>query len=300
MTWHDVPPQPSVDEELVQRLPLPLAQLVRRAYNSKSLLESHHSAYYLWEASLKLLSTVAIIEYVGLDDQDPQLNDRLKALARPSLGHWWEFIRRLLPVLADSGDESFTKLRDTILGRRRLDMPRVAGLDAVLFETLEGGAGESHTLGRLSELIDRLIRYRNSELGHGATGQRPTEFYARMAPALLAAATEFLCCIDPLAGRRMVYVDDVRLLSSGEWLVERFELRGEAPKRLESLSLTSERKSCLLPGRVYLMPSTDARPDEYQSVHPLLLFDSESGRSFFLNARRKKASAEYRKKSGAC
>ena len=45
------------DETLVQRLPLPLAQLYRRAHNAKSPLERHHAAYYLWEAALKLLGS---------------------------------------------------------------------------------------------------------------------------------------------------------------------------------------------------------------------------------------------------
>ena len=43
------------DEQLLQRLPLPLAQLCRRSQNAKTPLEQHLAAYYLWEASLKLL-----------------------------------------------------------------------------------------------------------------------------------------------------------------------------------------------------------------------------------------------------
>lgn len=45
------------DEDLVRRLPLPLAPLYRRALNAKSALERHQAAYYLWEAELKLLSS---------------------------------------------------------------------------------------------------------------------------------------------------------------------------------------------------------------------------------------------------
>jgi len=42
----------AVDEALLARLPLPLAQLARRAHNAKTPLERHLTAYYLWEASL--------------------------------------------------------------------------------------------------------------------------------------------------------------------------------------------------------------------------------------------------------
>ena len=37
----------SFDDELGRRLPLPLAQLYRRAHNAKSPEERHHVAYYL-------------------------------------------------------------------------------------------------------------------------------------------------------------------------------------------------------------------------------------------------------------
>jgi hypothetical protein len=49
-----------VDEELLQSLPLPLAQLYRRALNAKTPLERHQATYYLWEAALKLLGSVRL------------------------------------------------------------------------------------------------------------------------------------------------------------------------------------------------------------------------------------------------
>src|SRR5205823_3018134 len=45
----------SCDEDLLRRLPLPLARLYRHASNARSALERHQAAYFLWEASLKLL-----------------------------------------------------------------------------------------------------------------------------------------------------------------------------------------------------------------------------------------------------
>jgi hypothetical protein len=87
----------AIDEALIQRLPLPLAQLYRRAHNAKTPLERHLTAYHLWEAALKLLASVAIVEYAERPDPDPQLAECLTSLARPSLGHWWELVRRLMP-----------------------------------------------------------------------------------------------------------------------------------------------------------------------------------------------------------
>jgi hypothetical protein len=115
------------DEELVHRLPLPLAQLYRRAHNAKTVLERHLTACYLWEAGLKLLASVAVVEYAERGEHDPALAQCLTSLARPTLGHWWEFVRRLLPVLADAGDARFQKACDLVLGRTCDDLPEPPG-----------------------------------------------------------------------------------------------------------------------------------------------------------------------------
>jgi hypothetical protein len=124
------------DEDLVRLLPLPLAQLYRRAHNAQTPLDRHLTAFYLWEASLKLLGCGAVVAYADGPEHDPQLAERLQNLARPSLGHWWEFVRRLLPILAGAGAAGFAPLRHMVLGKTRDDLPRAAGLDAALREAL--------------------------------------------------------------------------------------------------------------------------------------------------------------------
>jgi hypothetical protein len=101
---HPLPP----DEDLLRRLPLPLAQLYRRVHNAKTPLERHLTACYLWEAGLELLGCVAGVEYLRRPDPDPQLAERLQNLARPALVHWWEFVRRLVALLADH-EPAFTE-----------------------------------------------------------------------------------------------------------------------------------------------------------------------------------------------
>src|SRR6516165_8490902 len=105
------------DDALVRRLPLPLAQLYRRSCNAKTPLERHLTAFYLWEASLKLLASVAVVEYARQANRDARLDEPLQNLARPSLGHWWELVRLLVPVLAERGDAAFVSVRDLVLGR---------------------------------------------------------------------------------------------------------------------------------------------------------------------------------------
>jgi serine/threonine-protein kinase len=295
-------PHLTCNEDLLRQLPLPLAQLYRRTHNAKTPQERHHAAYYLWEASLKLLGAVAVVEYAEAGDHDPDLAERLQNLARPSVGHWWEFVRRLVPVLAERGDRGFAPLREVLLGRSRDSLPHAAGLDAVLLQVLEGREGNvARATVRLTELFDRLVRYRNREFGHGAVGQRQPAFYDRVGRALLAGVPEVLSQLDTLAGRRLLYVADVRRLATGRWLVERYELLGEAPRRLESVDLPDgEAVRRLLPERLYLEAvalgpgeKLDSDGPRVVSLHPLLTYDPESSEVLFLNARRGRQRVGY-------
>jgi len=287
------------DESLVQRLPLPLAKLVRRAQNAKTPLDRHQAAYYLWEASLKLLASVAVVEYSELGDHDPKLVEMLKNLARPMVGHWWEFVRRLVPPLADSGDEGFTRVRELVLGHTRDDLPRVAGLDAAIVGHLKQVKATARATVQLTELFHRLVEYRNKEAaGHGALGMRAHgDFYDRMARALFGGMTQLLEKLDVLAGRRLIYVGEVRRQSAGDWLVERYELIGESARRIESLHVPEGQGTALpRPERVYIQRAASelvGGRSEMLCLSPLIHFQPEYEQVFFLNARRGKRQAEY-------
>ncbi len=289
----------AIDDDLVRRLPLPLAQLYRRAPNAKTPLERHLTAFYLWEASLKLLASVALAEYAGRETHDSQVAERLTSLARPSLGHWWEYVCLLVPALADAGDPGFAAVRDLLLGKTRDDLPRCAGLDALLRQGPEGRGAARATV-RLTELFNRLVQYRNATFGHGAAARLPADVHERMASALLAAMGELLGRLDVLAGRRLLFVSEVRQ-AGGVWLVQRYELVGDSGRRIASLELPREATAQVPDGeRVYLLlPSPPARGvgDEGEGplrpLHPLLLYDAEAEECLFLNARRGQRRTEY-------
>jgi WD40 repeat protein/serine/threonine protein kinase len=277
-------PDLAPDEDVLRRLPLPLAQLCRRAHNAWTPLERHLAAFYLWEASLKLLGSAAVVTYAGLGEADPELAECLQSLARPGLGHWWGIVRRLLPVLAERRGGAFVPLRDLLLGKRREDLPRAAGLDAALREHLEGKAGARSGV-YLAELLDRLVRYRNKEIGHGAAGARPAHFYESLGRSLLLGAAEVLGRLDVLAGRPLLYVAEVRQAPAG-WLAQRYELTGEAARRLEALEVP---RGAALPeaGQVYLGGAG------LVGLYPLVVYDPEANEAAFLSARRGRASTEY-------
>ncbi len=195
-----------LNEELIRRLPLPLAKLYRHAANAKSALDRHQAAFFLWEAALKLLAVTEIVIYADRAEHSPKIAEQLKSLARPSLGEWRKYVRLLLPALATEQEE-FRKIK-ALLEQSRDDLPRAAGLDAVLRETLESKSGARSTV-RLDELFDRLVTYRNQELGHGAAGLRTPAFYDRMGRSLLAGVGEILQRLDVFADRRLIYVAEV-------------------------------------------------------------------------------------------
>ena len=74
-----------------------------------------------------------------------------------------------------------------------------------------------------------------------------------MGVALLTGVAELLGRLDVLAGRRLVYIEDVRRLASGHWLIERFALIGEVARRVESLERPESDAARLpRPERIYL------------------------------------------------
>jgi serine/threonine protein kinase len=279
------------DEALAQRMPLPLAQLYRRGHNAKPPLERHLTAFYLWEAALKLLSSVAVVEYARLGPPAPEIAERLQNLARPALGHWWEFVRLLVPLLVEGGREAFQPVRELLLGRARDDLPRAAGLDAALHQELDGVSG-ARAVVRLSELLDRLVRYRNTFLGHGAPARLTADFHERLGGALLAGAAEVLGRLDVLAGRRLIHVGEVRQ-TAGVWLVRRYELIGANGRPIASLELPRTEAAQLPDGdRLYLAGAADDLA-ELVPLHPLLVYDAEAEEVLFLNARRGRRRMEY-------
>ncbi|MBC7820784.1 MAG: serine/threonine protein kinase, partial [Planctomycetaceae bacterium] len=289
-----------IDEALLKRLPLPLAKLYRRAHFGKSPADRHLDAYYLCEATLKLLGCVAVVEYADAAEQRPEVIETLRKLARPSLGHWWQFVRELLPPLADAGDEGFRSLQDLMLGGSRDDLPLLAGLLATLDQTLNPAASPpARSSVRVRDLFDRLIQYRNKKIGHGALSTLTVEQHERLGTALLGGATELLRRFDCLAGRQLVYVAAEHRLNSGAWAIERWLLVGDTPQRLPTLEVFESRTDRLpQQGRLYLQkPAAAENPQAVlaaaQLLYPLATYDPDTEEVAVLNGRSGRANAEY-------
>src|SRR5258707_320129 len=101
-------------------------------------------------------------------------------------------------------------------------------------------------------------------------------FLSEAALKLLGCVTvvAYVDRVDVLAGRQLLYIGDVRKLTADRWLIDRYELRGEAVRRLEALDLPeSEVTRRLQPEQLYLQLPTLG----LQLLYPLAIYDGEMG-----------------------
>jgi serine/threonine protein kinase len=271
--------------DLGSRLPLPLARLYRRAHVATTPVDRQLAAFYLWEAGLKLLGAVVVVECVHEGQRDAAVLDQLQQLAVPNFNNWWAIIRKAVPLLAHRGDVALQSVQGFLTSRRD-DMPRAVLLNAVLAEVL----GEKRVARgglRLTELIDRLVQFRNQEIGHGAAGLRMEDFHVRTGQALLAAAEELLSRLDTLAGRRLVWIQETAPAPDGI-LVSRHELIGERPQPLPPVVIPGDVAGDIAKG-LYLEQAGWV----FRWLHPLLLYDADGEDLLFLDRWLDRDRAEY-------
>ncbi len=178
-------------------LPLPVAALRRRAHNAKSPKERHDTAYYAWEASIRLTVAARPPADAG-------------TLAMPSIGH---FVRAI-----DTRDA-------------RLDDPAVLAVSSLFSEVVKGKPDGSRSV-TPRRLLDGVPAYRNQVLGHGST--RGAAFYDDAATTLVAgldAAWHEGLFLAP--GTKVVFVDSVEVGPDGTRTGRLLDLSDETPLVLD-------------------------------------------------------------------
>jgi WD40 repeat protein/serine/threonine protein kinase len=186
-------------DDLLARLPLPLAQLYRRAMNAKSPLDRHHNAYYLAEATLKLAACARIGAALtaGLEPRSP-LARALEDLTLPSVGHWVGFLRGASLFLKDRPDAALLPLAATeeklhgpgAFPAARAFAERAARAEAGQSPAIGGEPARDAARQGILGFFALAAAYRNQVFGHGA--QRLPAFYEELGPLLLAATAEVL------------------------------------------------------------------------------------------------------------
>ena len=203
-------PEPLTSRErtlaLLDELPLPLAQLSRRALDGKSAVERHNCAYYLGEASLKLAAAARIRLYLERAlEPEGNVARRLVCLKLPSLGQWCELLRSTnneLGAMVDA-DEVALARRARELGKRPDSWDAVVRLadgvvDAgVLNREIARRAVTGGPLG----FFELLTAYRNEVIGHGA--QRSDAYCDEFSTLLLDAVLDVLASDALFDGMRL-------------------------------------------------------------------------------------------------
>src|SRR5688572_19700915 len=276
-------------DELATRLPLPLAQLYRRASNAKTALDRHHHAYYLAEATLKLAACarIGVALASGLEPRST-LAHALEQLCLPSVGHWVGFLREaaeslrgrsdaaLLPLVATSE----ALLRDEALPLVRAFAERAAakggeGHAAIATEKARNAAGHG-----ILGFFNLVAAYRNQVFGHGA--QRIPAFYEELGPLLLDATCEVLERDCLFGGLTLAVARLAPEASGGQPEVEWQGLKGLGSFTLARESVGPEPGAVRpAPGEVYFVGRGARVP-----LHPLVVYQedrAERERVGFLN-----------------
>lgn len=270
-------------ENIVAGLPLPIAQLARRALRSQSPIELHHNAYYLAEATLKLASAARIgLWLAGALDPSSALARRLEALTYPSLGQWRDFLRDTDRVLAHRGQgEGAQGMR--YLGRLSEPRPDWTAVPAFALAAEQSGAvsEEAAKTGRSDGLLgffDLVVSYRNRVIAHG--GQRVESYYEELGNVLLLALQEVLACEELFGGQRLVYAR-IRIEADGDSAALFWQdLTGPTSAPLESHPAETgarHQPERSMAGRVCMLG-----PSGVCELHPLVVYRTdEAGRESF-------------------
>jgi serine/threonine protein kinase len=276
-------PFPRIDDGLVSRLPLPLAQLCLRAQDAKTPAEQLLNSFYLWEATLRLVGSVVLLEFAGRDEPLPTIAKQIAPFAQPTLANCWNWVSQLVPWVPESEAARFRPLRQAFFGPPTADWPRAAALAELLREVIEGRRSPRAALS-LMELVELLLVFRRQEIG--AQSQRSPEFLTRMAAALLAAFAEVFGRIDPLGSAQLLYCGGVRPLAQETLIDDVPPLMSLVGDKVTPFVSSSPLPASLwkLTGRVI-----GRRPSEtFFDLSPLVTY-RHVGEFFFLQAVNKQA-----------
>lgn len=260
---------------LLTALPMPLAQLGKRALNAQPGLERHNSAYYLCEAALKLASAgrIGLWRSAALEPKS-RIAQSLESLSLPSLGHWFGFLRDVSDALSKAPN---TAGKPLAAAAKKLSVTPTEwrAVPTFIRAAVEAGAVKPELAKQAEKkgvlgFFEVLVGYRNEVLGHGA--QRGARFYAELGDALLEAAAEVLVTPELFGDLHLVVA---RMeVEAGQKLKTTFkDLTG-----LAALPLDDEAADAR-PGQLYLVGEALRVP-----LYPLVLLeDGEIEKFAFLN-----------------
>ncbi|HAK96244.1 MAG TPA: hypothetical protein DCM87_14945 [Planctomycetes bacterium] len=257
------------DRRILDCYPLPLARAYRRYLNATETRESHDAAYYLYEAYLKYVASIAVAGYLATEARDHRTNAILKGLARPSLGEWARFLRECVRFLRDAQppDPVIAAMHD-LLETKEARWTEVLALYNGLREFLGGKPSERERVS-LALLLEEIVAYRNRVIGHGAP--RGRDHYERFAQLMGTAYPVLLAHSPFLTARRLAVFDALEIEARSEVRCTIFEYMGTQPIRRAAPLVIPYGNAVPNKHLLYLLDDHD----RFVTLHPLLVAHRE-------------------------
>ena len=235
---------------MFETYPFAIAGLIRRARNAKSPKERHDTAFYAWEASLRLAVAVRPPSDAG-------------PLAMASLGQWVGALETADELLGDG---------------------RLVGAYSMFCKIGQGDAKAPKAI-TARKLLDAMPAYRNVVLGHGSI--RTNQFYDDAASTLLEAldAAWDAHLFFP-ADAKLVWIESIEVSPDGGRVARMFDLMGLA----STVTTRAAKQDDVLPRRLYLERGADLRAlhpwllyQEAELRERLLFFNGRARSSKYLD-----------------
>jgi WD40 repeat protein/serine/threonine protein kinase len=228
--------------------PFPIASLLRRARNAKSPKERHDTAFFAWEASVRM----SVAAFPPGD---------ASSLEMPSTGSWVAVLAKSARVVEPTSD------------------PDVRAACAWLSEIGTARASRPASVD-LKRILEPLPAYRNKVIGHGTV--QASRFYEEGGEALLrgiVGAWEANFFWPP--NSQLVHLESIAIAPDGRRVGRVLRLDGPVPV-VEDPQGTSGIPDSVRPRRLYRRS-----PDGWQDLGPWMLYDEEELRErvLFFNGR---------------
>jgi WD40 repeat protein/serine/threonine protein kinase len=220
----------SFRRSLVDHLPLPLARLYSRTFNTKESRDRLSNTLFMAEAYVKLLSSLSFATYLQRFERDAQFDESLQAIALPTLWDWLGWIERIGAAAASvpAARGSYPGRIYRTLTEARDDRPDLQQACAGLAELLEQPAKEVSIWTFLTLAV--TLRERGAW-----KDELPPERAEALGVQLFNALSDSFFLLDPLLRGQILHLGESTRLLDGAVETPRLSLQGALPLRISPL-----------------------------------------------------------------
>lgn len=266
-----------VVSQIESQYPHPLASTFRRArtMDEDDVVGRHDLLGDLFEILTKYLAVAALQDVRAAGQMPTYLQDFLRNMLHPSLGHWNEILRCLA-----AQELSKAPLASQVAAFYREKLSPGLRESA---ERLQALFSSRLTLKTHKDVFDLLILYRNKVKGHGAKISK-AEYRDRLA-SLEACIHGLMAGLGFLTQHELMHVAEINVLPTGDF---RHKTKRCVGTQMEPGAFARDRS--LLPDHLYPRHESEGTP-HFLDLHPLLLVaqckDCKQEQTFVFNDFRK-------------